>query len=463
MSATVGATSGAAGPSAPQHGSAAAGASATADAAPAIGAAAQATACAATLPGAGASAMPAAGAATAHGAGGTAAPAAATASAPAAGGASPPRTRLSWMQRAINVVPGLSPFGRSSRAPAPPRKQYCGWLAWALSLRGKKVDYYYVDNCCSERAGIAGAIPSLECPPTQHGVPLPRLPKPVIVLIDALDNVAAACAFLAAHRVLGFDVEWYAPQQKGVAPHPVSVLQLAVPGSNHVYIFHLKKLRSKPRSAGGKFGLPAPLTALLLNNTVLKAGVCISGDFTRLEKQYDFGSARLRHASSGMVDIADLVRQRYADLAVGNGLKQLTEAILGMYITKDKATQMSNWDVTDLTKPQLQYAADDALATLLLYEVCPTRSVHSLRCHVPVAARAALKVHASLTACVIAGAYQSRARATSGRIRLRGPRLRRWQLQRHRSAYFAAVGEREVVRRHREVLRSPRSHVQGCF
>jgi hypothetical protein len=162
-------------------------------------------------------------------------------------------------------------------------------------------------------------------------------------------------------EILGFDLEW-APNARTTdsIKHNASVIQIASP--SRVAIFHI----------AAHYGdtveklLPPSLRQILESTQIIKAGVNILGDFTRL-KRY------LTVQAHGLIELShlhNLINEHcngYGDISKKTvSLANLVQDHLGLPLSKDFNIRTSNWRLP-LNKEQTNYAANDAYAGLQLF------------------------------------------------------------------------------------------------
>lgn len=169
--------------------------------------------------------------------------------------------------------------------------------------------------------------------------PLDLSPELRLILTpaEARDAVAA----LMNETVLGFDTETRPSFQKGEFYH-VALVQLAT--EKTVYLFRLCKAP-----------MMEELAKLFSNPNILKVGVATRDDVKGLLRLHDFDPA-------GFLDLA--LKVSNAGRTVG--LRALVAEHLGMRMVK--AAKTTNWENSYLSGEQLNYAAKDALAGLLIYQ-----------------------------------------------------------------------------------------------
>lgn len=163
-----------------------------------------------------------------------------------------------------------------------------------------------------------------------------------VVVVEEAEKVGEAVEFLVASACVGFDTETRPSFKKGQT-HEVSLLQLAT--KERVYLFRLNKC-----------GFHPALKQLLVTGKVKKIGVGIRDDLRALQRLGSFVPA-------GFVDL-----QAFAP-AYGieeKSFSKLMAIIFQVRISKKQRT--SNWELPQLTKQQVRYAATDAWGSLRMYE-----------------------------------------------------------------------------------------------
>ncbi|RKP06172.1 hypothetical protein THASP1DRAFT_25451, partial [Thamnocephalis sphaerospora] len=106
---------------------------------------------------------------------------------------------------------------------------------------------------------------------------------------------------------------------------------------------------------------PGALRTFLEDASLHKAGVNVTGDATRLSRDYGVKPV-------GLVELGVNARQRVSDLA---GIRRptlamLTEELLGKTLEKGPV-RVGNWERTNLTEEQREYAANDAYVCYKIY------------------------------------------------------------------------------------------------
>ena len=182
-----------------------------------------------------------------------------------------------------------------------------------------------------------------------------------IVLVNQADGQSLGAAYsslcedAARARVVAVDVEW-APDFRRGSNNPISVIQLAFPESQTVYVLQLERLGKR---------LPRSVQTMLVHPTVAKVGFAIKG--TDCEK------FRLSGIAVDFTSVVDV--QEFCNAARGftriTSLKAAAHKLLGVVLDKDKQIACSDWSRYELTPQQIRYAAIDAWVTLrLYYHIC---------------------------------------------------------------------------------------------
>ena len=164
--------------------------------------------------------------------------------------------------------------------------------------------------------------------------------------------------------ILGLDCEW-------VGKNKVCLLQLGHP--KLIILIRLHKLKT----------IPTELIGLMLDMRILKCGVGIANDINKLRNDYNIDV-------NGCIDINNIIPliHKFDQLLIdfyGNdqiqnnnnnnsnifGLNKLSQILLKQAMKfKDKKITRSNWEISNLTKLQIHYAADDAIIGFKLFKKC---------------------------------------------------------------------------------------------
>lgn len=167
---------------------------------------------------------------------------------------------------------------------------------------------------------------------------LARLPirryEGAISLVSSAHELEKAIHVIRAEKVVGIDTETKPAFHKGQF-HLPCLVQIAT--ASVVYLFQLKRME-----------FSGALVGMLENLNLIKAGIGLSDDFSKLKKVFHF-------EPQNIVDLS-LVAQRQG--IKQSGVRNLAGRLLGFRVTKGPST--SNWASPRLTENQIVYAATDA-------------------------------------------------------------------------------------------------------
>lgn len=162
-----------------------------------------------------------------------------------------------------------------------------------------------------------------------------------VCLVATSHDLDRARQELRREQVVGLDTETRPAFRKGEA-HLPSLVQVAT--SHAVYLFLLKRL-----------DFAEALTELLENSAIVKAGIGLGHDFTKLKMRFPF-------EEKNVVDLSAIARRHGMEQT---GVRNLAALFLGFRIAKGQKT--SNWGRAELTQNQILYAATDAWVCRELY------------------------------------------------------------------------------------------------
>lgn len=175
---------------------------------------------------------------------------------------------------------------------------------------------------------------------------LSKLPAEVyrgeITVVDTEEAILPAVEKLEKAKIIGFDTETRPSFKKG-QHYTVSLIQLSTP--KECFLFRINKT-----------GITPPLRNLLENAGKIKVGLSLHDDFMNLAKITDLRPA-------GFIDLQQYVK------TVGildNSLTRIYAIVFGHRISKNQ--RLSNWEASELTQHQQQYAALDAMACINIYQ-----------------------------------------------------------------------------------------------
>jgi ribonuclease D len=179
-------------------------------------------------------------------------------------------------------------------------------------------------------------------------LPLKKYGGPVEI-INADEHLEAVLPGLMAERVLGFDIE-IRPSFKTGDHFPPALVQLA--RRDTVFLIQLKRLKST-RSLGRLFSNPK----------VIKAGIAVAEDVRKLREIMDFEPA-------GFVELGTVATRAGI---TASGVRTLAAQLMGFRVSK--GARCSNWERSELTPAQIDYAATDAWVCRELFLVLEKRKI----------------------------------------------------------------------------------------
>ena len=201
-----------------------------------------------------------------------------------------------------------------------------------------------------------------------------RLPQPPIYVHDDA-SCAYACDILRRCKVLGFDCEWNMkasvsrprPTDPATGTQKLDGMVATVQLSSQLTaaVFHL--------AAFGDNTMPAALRKLLEDSSIAKVGVASRGDATRLRWDYNVEVANVRSTDELAKNVLSLQKS-------GWKLKRLCDLLLGKELPKEKVVSHNMWETVPLPEDELNYAALDAFASVLVHmelENMAMKSTHS--------------------------------------------------------------------------------------
>lgn len=176
------------------------------------------------------------------------------------------------------------------------------------------------------------AIPTLHYVTKSHLVD--KLLPPALAHTDTLGGI------------VGLDIEW----NFGLRMGKTAVAQLAT--ANDIFVIHLSQMKR----------LPDTLVAMLQDPHILKSGVAVRQDLSKLQR--DFGIE-----TCGALELSRIAwkldPERWSGRRALISLRDLCAAYLGCDLAKGP-TRTSSWTQVPLTNEQITYAASDAYVSLEL-------------------------------------------------------------------------------------------------
>lgn len=160
--------------------------------------------------------------------------------------------------------------------------------------------------------------------------------------VETPEEAENAIAYLKTCPVLGIDSETRPSFTKGQS-HKVALLQIS--SEDHCFLFRLNLL-----------GLTPPLISLLEDPRIIKVGLSLKDDFLMLHKRAPF-------QQQGCIELQDYVG--YFKIQ-DKSLQKIFAILFKEKISKSQ--RLSNWEASELSESQQQYAAIDAWACLKIYK-----------------------------------------------------------------------------------------------
>ncbi|NCB18356.1 MAG: 3'-5' exonuclease domain-containing protein 2 [Bacteroidia bacterium] len=151
-----------------------------------------------------------------------------------------------------------------------------------------------------------------------------------------------AIEYLGKQKIIGFDTETKPSFTANTKRNSVALLQLS--GRDKAFIFRLHAL-----------GLPMELAAILSSSKVIKVGAAVNDDIKGLQRISKF-------TPKAFVDLQSIA----ANWGVlEKSVRKMAAIIIGVRVSKSQ--QLSNWESSDLSNAQLNYAAIDAWICQKMY------------------------------------------------------------------------------------------------
>ncbi|SJL13797.1 uncharacterized protein ARMOST_17245 [Armillaria ostoyae] len=158
-----------------------------------------------------------------------------------------------------------------------------------------------------------------------------------------------------------FDMEWSVDRMTGIQGR-VALIQVIY---NHG--IYLIPLRSYLDHDGYLRKLPRALLAFLRSPRLLKVGVNVQADLTRLFK--DCGLPDMSQPFVGALELGKMAKERNLVDRANVSLADLTAKVLHCSLSKDEHIRVSTaWDTLPLTPEQERYAALDVFAVFGIYD-----------------------------------------------------------------------------------------------
>ncbi|MFZ2959027.1 MAG: 3'-5' exonuclease [Candidatus Ozemobacteraceae bacterium] len=175
--------------------------------------------------------------------------------------------------------------------------------------------------------------------------PFSGLPHECIFVPASKEQFAEAVREIRAACSVGFDTETKPVFTKGVVNSGPDIVQFAT--KNRAFIFQL-----------GRAECRAFLEELLQAEDILKIGFDLKSDRSLLLRKLGIGMR-------GVLDLCTVFRRKGYRNTIG--VRSAVEIVLQRRFHKSKQVTTSNWALAQLAPKQLEYAANDANAALLVW------------------------------------------------------------------------------------------------
>jgi len=165
--------------------------------------------------------------------------------------------------------------------------------------------------------------------------------KGEIIVVDNVEDVEDAVAYLKQFEAIGFDTETKPVFRKNMS-RKVALMQLST--RDKCFLFRLNCVQ-----------YPDSLDDLICSNGVMKVGLSLRDDFAALRKRSDCSPLNF-------VDLQTFVKDY--------GIKDMSLQKIYAILFKKKISKnqrLSNWEASTLKDSQQMYAAIDAWACLKIY------------------------------------------------------------------------------------------------
>ena len=162
-----------------------------------------------------------------------------------------------------------------------------------------------------------------------------------ICVVDTPEKMKEAITELKKAKIIGFDTETRPSFRRGQT-FKMSLIQLCTPDC--CYLFRTNEI-----------GFPKELLEILEDPNLLKVGLSIHDDFHNLRRVTNI-------EPQGFVDLQPFVKEYKI---VDNSLSRVYGILFGARISKGQ--RLTNWEASELTTLQQNYAALDAYACIRIY------------------------------------------------------------------------------------------------
>jgi ribonuclease D len=164
-----------------------------------------------------------------------------------------------------------------------------------------------------------------------------------IHIIDNDRKLKETIRKLIKFNKIGFDTETKPSFKKGIV-NPLAIIQFAT--KEEAYILQLKFIKNL-----------TPLVQIFESTNIKKIGVGLKDDLKKLKELLEF-------EPNSFIDLSKIAESKGI---IQTGLRALSSRYLQKRISK--TSQKSNWSADKLTEKQKIYAATDAWAALMIYDL----------------------------------------------------------------------------------------------
>ncbi|CAM9585769.1 unnamed protein product, partial [Ectocarpus fasciculatus] len=257
------------------------------------------------------------------------------------------------------LCPLLSLFVSTTSFDDPAMKLGCDALYQSFKDKfGDKAEFKvcYVDNPNRDAKGAARLLRLPSCVPVERQfrftghIDILRKEEEVDKAVARLRSDAAVSKIDSA-RVVGFDMEWHAPRVRGVSPSRTALIQICS-SAGFCAVFVMADMVE----------VPSGLRDFLQDPTIKKVGNNISGDVTKLCKDFP----DLEGSFANYSELTSLTSRPETK----RSLAELVAMVSDKEMDKDLGEgALADWSSPELTDEQLLYAANDAYAGVLVWSV----------------------------------------------------------------------------------------------
>ncbi|KAF2280709.1 ribonuclease H-like protein [Westerdykella ornata] len=210
----------------------------------------------------------------------------------------------------------------------------------------------------------AAMTASPNTPGSYYNQTLYRGPNDQFLTVHYCDNMATAervAPYFLQEKVIGFDIEWRPWAAIKSIKDNASLIQLA--SEDRIALFHIALFSGTTAEEL----IPPTLRAIIESPDILKVGVAIKGDFSRLEKYLGIKARGVFELSRlhNLVEYSDSDPRKAGSKKLSSLAKQVHQH-LQLPLYKGEVRE-SDWSKR-LDRDQIAYAATDAYASLRIFD-----------------------------------------------------------------------------------------------